>query len=225
MALRLVLAEDSFLMREGISALLALDDELELVAACESYDELLAAVEQHRPDVVLTDIRMPPTQSDEGIRAAIVIRAEHPRTGVVVLSQYVEPEYAMRLFENGSDGRAYLLKERVADLDELGGAIRRVADGGSVIDPKVVEALIGVETNREPNALDRLTERERDVLAEMATGKSNSSIGEALFISARSVEKHINAIFTKLDLVQTDDVHRRVQAVLVYLGLGTASTG
>jgi DNA-binding NarL/FixJ family response regulator len=130
MVLRLVLAEDSFLMREGISALLALDDELELIAACESYDELLAAVEQHRPDVVLTDIRMPPTQSDEGIRAAIMIRTGYPQIGVVVLSQYVEPEYATRLFENGSDGLAYLLKERVGDLDELGAAIRRVADGG-----------------------------------------------------------------------------------------------
>ena len=225
MVLRLVLAEDSFLMRDGISALLELDDEVEVVALCEDHDTLLAAVEEHRPDVVLTDIRMPPSQTDEGIRAADAIRVAHPEIGVVVLSQYVEPEYARRLFEHGSDGRAYLLKERVADLDELGGAIRRVADGGSVIDPKVVEALIGVETSRDSTPLDRLTDRERDVLAEMAAGKSNASIGEALFISARSVEKHINAIFTKLDLVQTDDVHRRVQAVLLYLGLRTAGTG
>jgi len=220
MVLRLVLAEDSFLMRDGINALLALDDEVHVVASCEDYDTLLTAVEEHRPDVVLTDIRMPPSQSDEGIRAADAIRSAHPEIGVVVLSQYVEPEYARRLFENGSDGRAYLLKERVADLDELGAAIRLAADGGSVVDPKVVEALIGVEANRESIALDRLTDREQEVLAEMAAGKSNSSIGEALFISARSVEKHINAIFTKLDLVQTDDVHRRVRAVLVYLGLG-----
>lgn len=225
MVLRLVLAEDSFLMRDGISALLELDDEVEVVALCEDLDTLLAAVEEHRPDVVLTDIRMPPSQTDEGIRAADAIRVAHPEIGVVVLSQYVEPEYARRLLEHGSDGRAYLLKERVADLDELGGAIRRVADGGSVIDPKVVEALIGVETSRDSTPLDRLTDRERDVLAEMAAGKSNASIGEALFISARSVEKHINAIFTKLDLVQTDDVHRRVQAVLLYLGLRTAGTG
>ena len=225
MVLRLVLAEDSFLMRDGINALLELDDEVDVVASCADYDSLLAAVEEHRPDVVLTDIRMPPCQTDEGIRAADLIRSAHPEVGVVVLSQYVEPEYARRLFEQGSDGRAYLLKERVADLDELGGAIRRVADGGSVVDPKVVEALIGVETDRHSVALDRLTERERDVLAEMAAGKSNSSIGEALFISARSVEKHINAIFTKLDLVQTDDVHRRVQAVLVHLGLSTTRTG
>jgi DNA-binding NarL/FixJ family response regulator len=219
MVLRLVLAEDSFLMRDGINALLELDDEVDVVASCEDYDTLLAAVEEHLPDVVLTDIRMPPTQTDEGIRAADVIRVMHPEIGVVVLSQYVEPGYARRLFENGSDGRAYLLKERVADLDELGAAIRRVADGGSVVDPKVVEALIGVEANRESTALDRLTDRERDVLAEMAAGKSNSSIGEALFISARSVEKYINGIFTKLELAQTDDVHRRVRAVLVYLGL------
>ena len=225
MVLRLVLAEDSFLMRDGISALLELAADVDVVATCEDYDSLLRSVVTHQPDVVLTDIRMPPSQTDEGIRAADVIRADHPEIGVVVLSQYVEPEYARRLFEHGSERRAYLLKERVADLDELGGAIRRVADGGSVVDPKVVEALIGVEARRELDALDRLTERERDVLAEMATGKSNSSIGEALFISARSVEKHINAIFTKLDLTQTDDVHRRVQAVLVYLGLGDSSGG
>jgi DNA-binding NarL/FixJ family response regulator len=225
MVLRLVLAEDSFLMRDGISALLELADDVDVVGSCEDYDSLLRAVAAHRPDVVLTDIRMPPSQTDEGIRAADVIRADHPEIGVVVLSQYVEPEYARRLFENGSERRAYLLKERVADLDELEGAIRRVADGGSVIDPKVVETLIGVGAKRDFDALDRLTERERDVLAEMATGKSNSAIGEALFISARSVEKHINAIFTKLDLVQTDDAHRRVQAVLVFLGLATASTG
>ena len=225
MVLRLVLAEDSFLMRDGINSLLELDPEVDVVESCEDYDSLLTAVEELRPDVVLTDIRMPPRQTDEGIRAADVIRSTHPGIGVVVLSQHVEPEHARRLFEHGSEGRAYLLKERVADLDELGGAIRRVADGGSVIDPKVVEALIGVETNRESDVLDRLTERERDVLAEMAAGKSNSSIGEALFISARSVEKHIAAIFTKLDLVQTEDAHRRVQAVLVHLGLGVTDRG
>jgi DNA-binding NarL/FixJ family response regulator len=222
MVLRIVLAEDSFLMRDGINALLELDDEVDVVASCEDYDTLLAAVAEHRPDVVLTDIRMPPSQTDEGIRAADVIRAAHPGIGVVVLSQYVEPGYARRLFENGSNGRAYLLKERVADLDELGAAIRRVADGGSVVDPKVVEALIGVQASRDSVALDRLTDREREVLAEMATGKSNASIGEALHISARSVEKHINSIFSKLDLAQTDDVHRRVRAVLVYLGLGAS---
>lgn len=221
MALRLVLAEDSFLMREGISALLALDDELDLVAGCESYDELLAAVEEHRPDVVITDIRMPPTQTDEGIRAANVIRADYPEIGVVVLSQYVDPEYAMRLFEAGSDGRAYLLKERVADLSELAAAIRRVHEGGSVVDPRVVDALIAARAKEKDSILDRLTHREHEVLSEMAKGGNNAAIGEALFVSARSVEKHINSIFTKLDLSQTGDTNRRVRAVLVYLGVGS----
>ncbi|MGI9605772.1 MAG: response regulator transcription factor [Acidimicrobiales bacterium] len=221
MVVRVVLAEDSLLMREGISSLLALDDELELVAACASPDELLAAVEEHGPDVVLTDIRMPPTQTDEGIRAAITIRADHPEIGVVVLSQYVEPEYAIRLFEHGSDGRAYLLKERVADLDELTTAIRRVHEGGSVVDPKVVEALVAARGKDGDSILDRLTEREHEVLAEMAKGGNNAAIGESLFISARSVEKHIGSIFTKLDLSEADDVNRRVRAVLLFLGVAT----
>ncbi len=205
-------------MREGITALLALDDELELVASCESYDELIAAVRQHRPDVVLTDIRMPPTQTNEGIRAAATIRAEFPSTGVVVLSQYVEPTYSLQLFEHGSDGLAYLLKERVADLDELSTAIGRVASGGSVIDPRVVDALIETKTRRHPSVLERLSQREKEVLAEMAAGGSNTAIGEALFISPRSVEKHINSIFTKLDLPPADETHRRVRAVVMYLG-------
>jgi DNA-binding NarL/FixJ family response regulator len=220
MVLRLVLAEDSFLMREGITSLLALDDDLDLVASAESYDGLLAAVEEHHPDVVVTDIRMPPTQTDEGIRAANIIRADHPEIGVVVLSQYVEPDYAMRLFEDGSEGRAYLLKERVADLDELSAAIHKVHAGGSVVDPKVVEALINARSTDDGSILDRLTEREHEVLAEMAKGGNNSAIGEALFISARSVEKHIGSIFTKLDLSESDDTNRRVRAVLLYVGLG-----
>lgn len=219
MTITLVLAEDSFLMREGITALLALDDQLELLAGCASYDELMAAVELHSPEVVITDIRMPPTQTDEGIRAANAIRASHPGTGVVVLSQYVEPAYALKLFEQGSEGRAYLLKERVADLDELGAAIRRVAQGGSVVDPKVMDALIQSNSEGASTILDRLTDREREVMAEMAKGGSNAAIGEALFISARSVEKHVNTIFTKLDLIPTDDVNRRVRAVLIYLGV------
>jgi len=220
MVLRLVLAEDSFLMREGITSLLALDDDLDLVASAESYDGLLSAVEEHHPDVVLSDMRMPPTQTDEGIRAANIIRADHPEIGVVVLSQYVEPDYAMRLFEDGSEGRAYLLKERVADLDELSAAIHKVHAGGSVVDPKVVEALINARGADDGSILDRLTEREHEVLAEMAKGGNNSAIGEALFISARSVEKHIGSIFTKLDLSESDDTNRRVRAVLLYVGLG-----
>ncbi|MFC2176807.1 response regulator [Actinomycetota bacterium] len=218
MATRIVLAEDSYLMREGIASILELDDELELVASCENPDELLAAVEEHRPDVVITDIRMPPTQTDEGIRAARRIRHDHPTIGVVVLSQYVEPEYALKLFAEGSDGIAYLLKERVADLGELAAAVGRVADGGSVIDPKVVEALIAARIKQESSVLGRLTERELEVLAEMASGATNVAIGESLFISHRSVEKHISSIFSKLDLSQTDDVHRRVAAVLLFLG-------
>jgi DNA-binding NarL/FixJ family response regulator len=215
--LRVVIAEDSVLMREGITAVLALHDDIELVATCSNYDELIQAVPKHLPDVVLTDIRMPPTQTDEGIRAANDFRETHPDMGVVVLSQYVEPGYAMRLFESGSNGRAYLLKERVGDPDELYRAIQTVNDGGSVIDPKVVEALIDARRADRPTVLDRLTERENEVLAQMAQGGSNAAIGDALFISPRSVEKHINSIFTKLDLPQDADTNRRVQAVLVYL--------
>jgi len=218
MVLRLVLAEDNLLMREGISAVLALDDGVEVVAVCEDFDGLLAAVTVHGPDVVLTDIRMPPSQTDEGIRAANLIRTEHPEVGVVVLSQYVEPEYALQLFADGSAGRAYLLKERVGDLAQLSSALRSVAGGGSVVDPTVVDALIEARTADRPSVLDRLTEREHEVLAEMAKGGSNAAIGEALFISPRSVEKHINSIFMKLDLSPEEDTNRRVRAVLLYLG-------
>jgi DNA-binding NarL/FixJ family response regulator len=217
MTLRVVVAEDSVLMREGITSVLGLHDDIRLVATCGDYDELLAAVAAHSPEVVVTDIRMPPSQTDEGIRAADILRADHPDIGVVVLSQYVEPTYAMRLFEGGSSGRAYLLKETIGDPDELFEAIVRVRDGGSVIDPKVVEALITARSGDRPTVLDRLTPRETEVLEAMAQGGSNAAIGEALFISERSVEKHINAIFTKLDLVQEPDTNRRVRAVLMYL--------
>lgn len=217
MALRVVLAEDSLLMREGIASVLALDDGLELVASCGNHDELIAAVDEHLPDVVITDIRMPPTQTDEGIRAAAEIRSSHPEIGVVVLSQYVEPDYAMRLFEEGSDGRAYLLKERVGDVEELATAVRRVADGGSVVDPRVVDALIEARTRSTSSILDRLTEREAEVLAEIAKGGTNAAVGDALFISPRSVEKHVNSIFMKLDLSHETDTNRRVRAVLIYL--------
>jgi len=204
-------------MREGIAAVLSLSDEVELVATCEDYDGLLASVAEHEPDVVVTDIRMPPTQTDEGIRAAGELREHSPDVGVVVLSQYVEPDYAMRLFEEGSDGRAYLLKERVADPDELFSAVRRVADGGSVVDPKVVDALIEARVAKKSSVVDRLTDREREVLAEIAKGGTNAAVGEALFISSRSVEKHVNSIFMKLDLSHETDTNRRVRAVLLYL--------
>jgi DNA-binding NarL/FixJ family response regulator len=217
MVLRVVLAEDSLLMREGIVSVLALSDEIEVVDTCVDYDTLLASVAEYGPDVVVTDIRMPPTQTDEGIRAASEIRASNPDVGVVVLSQYVEPDYAMRLFEEGSDGRAYLLKERVGDVEELAWAIRRVADGGSVVDPQVVDALINARTDATPTVLDRLTEREGEVLAEIAKGGTNAAVGEALFISPRSVEKHVNSIFMKLDLSHETDTNRRVRAVLLYL--------
>ena len=217
MVLRVVLAEDSFLMRDGINALLELDDEVDVVASCEDYDTLIAAVEEHRPDVVLTDIRMPPCQTDEGIRAADVIRSAHPEIGVVVLSQYVEPAYALALLEEGSDGRAYLLKERVSDVDQLRDAINEVARGGSVIDPKVVEALVEARSRAKESPLRFLTPREQEVLAEMARGRNNAGIGEALGLSERAVEKHINSIFAKLALSEEPDSHRRVKAVLLYL--------
>jgi DNA-binding NarL/FixJ family response regulator len=218
MVTRVVVAEDSLLMREGIISVLSLDPDIELIASCGDFDELIETVGATTPDVVVTDIRMPPTQTDEGIRAANLIRDEYPHIGVVVLSQYVEPEYAMKLLEAGSNGRAYLLKERVADRDELSTAIKRVAAGGSVIDPRVVDALISGRLNGETSILNRLTERETEVLAHMAEGHNNAGIGEALFISPRSVEKHINAIFTKLDMPPQNDSNRRVSAVLVYLG-------
>lgn len=217
MALKVVIAEDNLLMREGISSVLAMSSDIDLVATCADVDELLAAIEEHQPDVVVTDIRMPPTQTDEGIRAANSLKDTHPSIGVVVLSQFVEPTYAMALFATGSQGRAYLLKERVGDADELASAIRKVAAMGSVIDPNVVDALIEARTRADSSIIGRLTERETEVLAEMAKGGSNVAIGEALFISSRSVEKHINSIFTKLDLVPEPDTNRRVMAVLLYL--------
>lgn len=214
MAIRIVLAEDNYIMREGITSVLAVADSLELVASCGSYDELIEAVEEHRPDVVITDIRMPPTQSNEGIRAANVIRQRYPEMGVVVLSQYAEPEYALALFEEGSAGRAYLLKEKVGDLEQLKAAIDAVSAGGSVIDPDVVDLLVA---SKKESTLDRLTDRETEVLAEIAKGRNNAGVAETLFISERAVEKHINSIFTKLDLSQEDQTNRRVQAVLQYL--------
>ncbi|MDA2978952.1 MAG: response regulator transcription factor [Actinomycetota bacterium] len=220
MVLRVVLAEDNLLMREGIAAVLGLSDEIDLVATCSDFDGLMAAVAEHVPDAVVTDIRMPPSQTDEGIRAANALRETNPGVGVVVLSQYVEPDYALRLFEHGSDGRAYLLKERISEYDELASAVRRVAEGGSVVDPKVVDVLIGARTGGRKSPIDRLTERELEVLGEIARGRTNAAVGEALFISPRSVEKHVNSIFTKLDLSDETDTNHRVRAVLLYLADG-----
>ncbi|MPZ89083.1 MAG: response regulator [Nitriliruptorales bacterium] len=216
MAIRIVLAEDSFLVREGVKLLIESEPELELVAVCEDLDSLLAAVEEHEPDVVLTDIRMPPTGTNEGIRAAALLRETNPQVGVVVLSQYAEPDYALALFEGGSQGRAYLLKERVADLDHLLSTIRDVAGGGSVIDPKVVDLLVAARA-RPGSKLARLTPREAEVLAEIAQGKNNHAIAQSLFLTERAVEKHINSIFSKLGLSSEEHIHRRVRAVLLFL--------
>jgi DNA-binding NarL/FixJ family response regulator len=214
--IRVVVAEDNYLVREGVRRLLETRADLEVAAACGDLDSLLAAVQAERPDVVLTDIRMPPEHRDEGIRAAQMLRASDPELGVVVLSQYAEPAYALALLESGADRRAYLLKERIDDLDQLAGAIRAVADGGSYIDPKVVETLVSARS-AEPSPLDELTPRERDVLAEMAKGRNNAAIAESLFLAERSVEKVIHSIFLKLGLGWETDVHKRVKAVLLYL--------
>lgn len=214
---RVVLAEDSVITREGVKALLDFAG-LDLVGVAETYDELLTAVKLHQPDVVVTDIRMPPTQTDEGIRAARHIRDEHPDVGVVVLSQYVESQYALALFDDGASGLAYLLKERVGDAGQLEEAISRVRTGQSMLDPKVVDALVEGQARRKASLLDRLSPREREVLGEIASGKSNVAIAETLVLSQRAVEKHIHSIFTKLDLLPERESNRRVQAVLTYLG-------
>jgi DNA-binding NarL/FixJ family response regulator len=215
--IRVVLAEDNLLIREGVRRLLDAQDGIELAESCGDFDALLTAVEAERPDVVVTDIRMPPTGSDEGIRAAEALRRTHPSIGVVVLSQYAEPEYALALLESGSSGRAYLLKERVAHPDQLLSAIREVARGGSVIDPKVVEALVAERSRAARSPLGELTEREREVLANMAQGKTNAAIAETLTLTPRAVEKHINSIFSKLPFEQPADTDRRVTAVLLFL--------
>ena len=217
MPVRIVFAEDNYLVREGTAALLAEVGEIELVASVGDLAGLLAAVEQHAPSAVLTDIRMPPTNTTEGIDAARRIRAEHPDIGVVVLSQYAEEDYAYELLKDGAAGLGYLLKERVADVEELVRALTEVAKGGSVLDPKVVEALVARRDRMARSPVSQLTEREREVLSEMAQGKNNASIAAALFLTERAVEKHINSVFHKLGLSAEPDVHRRVMAVLAFL--------
>ena len=220
MTIRIVLADDHFLVREGIRRLLQTEPEIEIVAVCEDLDTLLAAVESEHPDVVITDIRMPPQKVDEGIQVARRLRETHPEVGVVVLSQYAEPGYALALLEAGTAGRGYLLKERVDDLDQLVGAIRQVADGGSVIDPKVVETLVAQKARSEASPLHGLTPRERDVLREMAEGKNNAAIARGLFLTERSVENVIHSIFLKLGIGFEQSVHKRVKAVILYLAEG-----
>ena len=215
--LRVVLAEDNYLVREGVRRILESDPGIELVQTCVDLDGLLAAVARERPAVVVTDIRMPPGNADEGIRAAAQLRRSHPTIGVVVLSQHDEPEFALKLLEEGSAYRAYLLKDSLGDPSQLVNAVREVAAGGSVIDPRVVETLVHARARQRGSKLQDLTDREREVLSQMAQGRNNDTIGLRLHLSVRMVEKHINSIFSKLGLGEEPDVHRRVKAVLIYL--------
>lgn len=217
MRIRVVLAEDNLLVREGLRQLLGTVEDIDVVAVCESREELLATIDRERPDAVLTDIRMPPGHSAEGIEVAHILRKTRPEVGLVALSQYADAEYALQLFESGSNGRAYLLKERVGDVAQIAHALREVVAGGSVVDPKVVEALVAARASRAKSPLQDLTPRERDVLAAVAEGKNNSTIGRDLFLTERSVEKHINSIFSKLGLTEERETHRRVRAVLLFL--------
>ncbi|MGH8893280.1 MAG: response regulator [Actinomycetes bacterium] len=217
MTLRVIFADDNYLVREGVSALLAEVDDIELVDTAGDPHSLLKSVVEHEPDAVLTDIRMPPTHTNEGIEAAKRIRAEHPNIGVVVLSQYVEEDYAYELLADGVAGLGYLLKERVSDVDELVRALREVARGGSALDPKVVEGLMSRTASDARSPLLGLTEREREVLQQMATGRNNATIAKTLYMSDRAVEKHIGSVFQKLGLIDEREGNRRVMAVLAYL--------
>jgi DNA-binding NarL/FixJ family response regulator len=216
-ALRVVFADDSYLVREAITHVLTQESRIELVAICDDGDALRTAIEAEQPDVVLTDIRMPPSGDEEGITVANRLRVTHPDIGVVVVSQYADPRYGLALLEGGSDGRAYLLKERLHDRGQLVAALDAVANGGSVVDPKVVEALIAARVRAEESPLAELTHRELEILSEIAQGKSNQAIADKLVLTKRAVEKHINAIFLKLGLSTAEDVSRRVKAALIYL--------
>jgi DNA-binding NarL/FixJ family response regulator len=215
--IRVVVAEDSYVIREFLATTLGRAPEVELVAVCSNGKELDAAITSEHPDVVITDIRMPPSGGEEGIRVAARLRETNPEVGVVVVSQYAEPAYAVALLDKGSARRAYLLKERIRNRDELIGAIEVVARGGSVIDPTIVDVLIKARTRLAQSPLAELTPRERQLLAQIAEGKSNAAIAESLFLTKRAVEKHINAIFAKLNLPETQQVSRRVKATLMYL--------
>ena len=214
--IRVAYADDSFLMREALGAVLQRLEGVEIVAGCADGDTLLAAVEEQRPDVVVTDMRMPPSGDEEGIRIANRLRRRHPSVGVVVLTQYAEPRYGLELLQAGSEGRGYLLKERVNDPRELHAAIEAVAHGGSVFDPAMVRLLVAGRSAG-AGALDELTPRERQVLGEMAQGKSNAAIAEHLVLTKKAIEKHVGSIFSKLGLPEEQVVSRRVAAVLLYL--------
>ena len=217
MTLRVLIAEDSLLVREGVRQVIERADDLTVVTECADLPSLQAALAADVPDVVVTDVRMPPSFGDEGIRVAVELRETHPQVGVVVLSAYAEPAYANELLSGGSRGRAYLLKERVSDPGQLCDAIRTVAAGGSVIDPAVVDVLVSATSKSATSPLASLTPRELEVLDQVAQGKSNAAVGSALFLTERAVEKHINALFAKLGLAATPDVNRRVAAVLLLL--------
>ena len=220
--IRVVIGEDTFLMREALERIVSGFDYIDAVAFCGDRDSLVAAIEREQPDAVLTDIRMPPTGTDEGIQVARDLRLSNPEIGVVILSQFADPSYVLDFLDAGSAGRAYLLKERVSDPDQLVAAIEAVVDGGSVIDPKVVEVLVHARSSGANSPLSALTRREHDVLAELAQGKSNAAIAQSLVLTKRAVEKHINAIFTKLELESPDDVSRRVKAALLFLASGNS---
>jgi DNA-binding NarL/FixJ family response regulator len=215
--IRVVVAEDSYVIREFLTATLSAAPEVELVAVCTNGKELQIAIGTWDPDVVLTDIRMPPSGAEEGVRIAAGLRDTHPDTGVVVLSQYAEPAYALSLLQHGTGGRAYLLKERIRNKEQLLDAIQAVARGGSVIDPIIVDVLIEARSRAAKSQLTQLTSRERELLAEIAAGKSNSAIAQSLVLTKRAVEKHVNSIFSKLNLPETQDVSRRVKATLIFL--------
>jgi DNA-binding NarL/FixJ family response regulator len=211
---RVVIAEDSVLLREGVARILA-DAGFEVVGQAGTADELMLKVRSYSPDVAIVDIRMPPTHTDEGLQAAHEIREKHPGVGVLVLSQYVEPAYAMELLAESAEGVGYLLKDRISDVQEFSDAVRRVADGGSALDPEIVSQLVGRRRGDDP--LGELTPREREVLGLMAEGRSNHGIAERLVVTERAVEKHVTSIFSKLKLPAATADHRRVLAVLAYL--------
>jgi DNA-binding NarL/FixJ family response regulator len=215
--IRVIVAEDSYIIREFLTETLAAAQDIDLLAVCTTSTELQSAISQWHPDVVLTDIRMPPSGADEGIRVAAELRDSEPAMGVVVLSQYAEPAYALALLGEGTGRRAYLLKDRIRNRQELLDAILTVAAGGSVIDPAIVDILIQTQVRSSESKLAQLTRRERELLAEIAAGKSNGAIAASLFLTKRAVEKHVNSIFSKLSLPESDDVSRRVKAALIYL--------
>ncbi len=215
--IKVVIAEDAYLVREALTRILGSAGRVEVAGSYGDRDSLMRAIPELQPDAIVTDIRMPPTGTDEGIQIARELRVSDPQIGIVVLSQYADPSYMLALFESGSAGRAYLLKERISDAGQLIAAIEAVAAGGSVIDPLVVESLVRARTNAVNSPLSELTARERDVLAEIAQGKSNGAIADSLYLTKRAVEKHVNSIFMKLDLGTNDDVSRRVKAALIFL--------